>query len=145
MPKAPQEIVDRINNNEDQGFEDVLLPEDMYLAEVIKNKEYEPSGGKEFGGIYIIWKIVQPREHAGVEKLLTLSWSPKAAWKIREFWDALGYDYDSDFDEPVEENERAILEIDQSIIPYGKRKGQISNNIVTVMEATTEAIAALSA
>jgi len=150
---APKEIQDILENEEDVQGNFALLPEDLYLCKLKKATEYEPGKDKEYGGVNLQWEVVQPREFRGKDEdgnqygdlFLRLSWSPKAAWKIREFWDALGYEYDSDFDEPVEQGEQAILSVTQSLVPYGKRKGQMSNNVDEVLEATAEAIAALPA
>lgn len=154
MVQAPQEIVDRLNNDEDKQGDFVLVPEGMYLCRIAKAEEYTPTlGGSGYGGITTQWKVVQPRQYAGTDEegnsygdlFLRLSWSPKAAFKIRQFWDALGYSYDSDFDEPVEQQETAILVVEQSIIPSGKRKGEIGVNVVEILEPTDEAIAQIDA
>lgn len=145
MVKAPQEVIDRINSGEDSEYDNSPVDEGDYLCRAIEAKEYEPAAGKEFGGVNITWEIMQPREFRGRRLWTRLSWSPKAAWKIREFWDAVGYDYDSDFDEAVEQREQAILEVEQAIIPYGKRKGEVGNNVLRVLEATADAVAGLPA
>lgn len=142
---APQETVDACNNpDEERVFEP--LEEGLYLAKPIEVTEYEPTAnGSGFGGVTVKWEVLQPRADKGRWLWQRLSWSPKAAFRIREFWDALGYEYDSDFEEPVEEGETAILEVVQEVIPSGKRKGEIGNTVDKVLEATAEAVAALSA
>lgn len=144
MAKAPDEIINVLNNNEDiQQF--TVVPAGEYLCVLDRCTEYEPAEGKEFGGMRTFWKILQPREFKGEKLMNSLSWSPKAAWKIREFWDALGYEYDSDFDEPVEQQEQAILVVSVGQVNQGKRKGQEQNNVDEVLEATPEAVAEVPA
>lgn len=144
MPKAPQEIVDRLDNNEDvQEF--TLLPEDAYLCYLHEVTEYDQDKDHEYGGVRCFWKVIQPREFKGERVLNTLSWSPKAAWKVRETFDACGYEYNSDLDELVENEERAIVVVTQEIARFGKRKGQTVNKVDEILEATPEAIAALPA
>lgn len=140
---APQETVDAINNDEDQP-DFSPLEEGYYLCEAVEAKEKDigPSG---YGGVGITFKVIQPREYRGRKLWVNLSWSPKAAWKIREFWDALGYEYDSDFEEIVESAEQAILVVEQEIVARGKNKGQVGNKVETVLAATDEAIAGLRA
>lgn len=153
MVSAPKNIINRINNDEDKQGDFVPVPDGMYLCKIKKAEEYQPAAGKEFGGMATQWQVVQPRQFAGQDEdgnqygdlFVRLSWSPKAAFKIREFWDALGYEYDSDFDEPVENEEQAILVVEQAVIPYGKRKGQIGVDVVEILEATPEAVAEIPA
>src|SRR2546429_3932581 len=108
MPRAPQEIVDKLNKGEDQeGFEP--LPEQLYLCTLVEVEEYEAKDANSFDGVILTWQVEQPREFAGEKiRFHRLSYSPRAAFKIREFWDALGYEYDSDFDEAVENQEKGI-------------------------------------
>lgn len=153
MVQAPQEIIDRLNSGEDERGDFVPVPDGLYLCRLTKAEEYQPGAGKEFGGITTQWKVIQPRQYAGTDEdgnsygdlFMRLSWSPKAAFRIRQFWDALGYDYDSDFDEPVELGEQAVLVVSQGVIPTGKRKGQIGVNVDEVLEATAELIAEVPA
>ena len=153
MVSAPKEVQDILENEEDKQGDFVAVPDGMYLCEIVKAEEYEPAANREYGGMNTRWKIVQPRQYAGKDEdgntwgdlWLRLSWSPKAAWKIREFWDALGYEYDSDFDEPVEEKEQAILVVETKPQAQGKRKGQLQANVMEILEATPEAVAEIEA
>jgi hypothetical protein len=153
MVQAPQEVIDAINNGTARG-EFAMVPDGMYLCRIHKVTEYPPTaGGSGFGGVQLQWKIIQPRQYAGTDEdgnsygdlFLRLSWSPKAAFKIEQFWDALGYSYDSDFDEPVEEQEEAVLVVSQGIISSGKRKGEISLNVDEILEPTADLIAKIAA
>jgi hypothetical protein len=139
---APKESVEAAQNSEQQEYE--LLEEGLYLAKAVEAKE-KPIGPSGYGGVSITWEVILPRASRGRKLWSNYSWSPRAAWKIKEFWDALGYEYDSDFEEPVEAEEQAILEVVQEPIGQGKNKGKLTNTVDQVLEANEKAIAALPA
>jgi len=56
-----------------------------------------------------------------------ISLGEKSAWKMRQFFDAMGYTYDSDTDEMIGDVCQAVVV--QREIEQGKRKGQIGNEI----------------
>lgn len=139
MVSAPQEIVDAIKNGDVDQIDRDPVPAGDYLCRVKAAPEYQ---GTEYDGVNVRFEIVQPREFKGKSVFDRLSWSPKAAFKIRDFWDAFGYDCDSDFDELVDDPEAmAVLEVSLKPQKQGKRAGELQNNVEAYIEATPEAIA----
>ncbi len=140
---APKEVIDRINSGEaDERAEREPLDEGDYLCRV-KGVEYrEPKTEDGFGYVRITWEVVRPRAHKGHWLWDNLSFAPRAAWKVKAFWDALGYEYDSDFEElPDDPEAQAVLEVSQRIIEVGKSKGKIGNEVGDVLEPTADALA----
>lgn len=109
------------------------LADGYYLAEIEKislSPNAGPSGYKQW---IIVWRIKAPRSAAKRTQWDRISLSPKAAFKMRELFDALGFDYDSDSDELI--GEKAILELFQEEISSGKRKGEMGNSVAKVIDA----------
>jgi hypothetical protein len=132
--KLPENVTKAIETDEggsDQEFEP--LAEGYYLAEIESIKLSDNVGKSGFHMWVIVWRIKAPKAAAKRTQWDRRSLSPKAAFKMRELFDALGYDYDSDSDELI--GERAILEITQEEITSGNRKGEIGNSVERVLDA----------
>lgn len=118
-------------SREDSEYEP--LEDGYYLAEIEKISLSPTAGKSGYKQWIVIWRIKRPKAHAKRTQWDRMSLSPKAAWKMRELFDALGYDYDSDSDELI--GEQAILELFQEPIASGKRAGEIGNSVAKIIPA----------
>lgn len=134
-----QKAMDESDQREDGEFE--ALPEGFYLCTVDSIKLSPTAGQSGYKQWIIVWKVKSPRASAKRTIWDRRSLSPKAAWKMRELFDALGYDYGSDSDELV--GEPAIVEIDHQPIGSGKRKGEMGENVVALYPADDKEYLAL--
>lgn len=118
----------------DEGREDGEFEplEDGYYRAKIESINLSDKPGKSGYHMWVVvWRIQAPRKWAKRTQWDRLSLSPKAAWKMRELFDALGYEYDSDSDELI--GEEAVLEIFQEEISSGSKKGEIGNSVAQVL------------
>jgi hypothetical protein len=134
LPQEVQKAASEDTPREDGEFE--ALPDGYYRAEIEKIDLSERPGASGFHQWVVVWRIKAPRAFAKRTQWDRLSLSPKAAWKMRELFDALGYEYDSDSDELI--GETAILELFQEEITTGKRKGEMGNSVAAVLEDNEE-------
>jgi hypothetical protein len=134
LPAEVQTAAAEDTPREDGEFEP--LPDGYYRAEIEKIDLSDRPGASGFHQWVVVWRIKAPRAHAKRTQWDRLSLSPKAAWKMRELFDALGYEYDSDSDELI--GETAILELFQEEITSGKRKGEIGNSVSQILEDNEE-------
>lgn len=143
MVSAPQDVIDTINNGEaDDRPDREPLPGGDYLVMVVGVEEYPAKDENTFGGVNVKYEVVQPREYKGRWLWDRLSFSKKAAWKIRDFWDAAEFDYDSDFEEVVDDPDVTfILEVTLEKQKLGKNKGNLVNDVGAILQATAEALA----
>jgi hypothetical protein len=105
-----------------------LLPEGVY---VVKLDEVDSTGQGDAGPYWTwIWKIVSDASGQPTSGTLwdRISLSPKAAFKVKQVFGAMGYTLDSDTDEMVGDECRVI--VDQAEISSGKRRGEMGNNVV---------------
>lgn len=125
MPKLNQDQQKAASEaKDDGGF--VLLPEGRYLGtlaevEVLQGNEYDywnctfrelmDESGKVWPGRQ--WDKV--------------SMSPKSDWKVKQFFEAMGYTLDSDTDEMI--GDKCVLHISQGIQEKGKNAGKMTNNV----------------
>ena len=103
------------------------LDDGYYLAEVESIKLSDKPGPSGYHSWVIVWRILAPRASAKLTVWDRRSLSPKASFKMRDLYDALGYEYDSDSDELI--GEKAVLEIIQEEIEKGPRKGEMGNSV----------------
>jgi hypothetical protein len=133
--KLPNDVRTAIDNDEgsqsDTEFEP--LPEGYYLATVESIKLSDNVGPSGFHQWIVVWRIKAPKAFAKRTQWDRRSLSPKASFKMRELYDGLGFEYDSDSDELI--GESAILEISQAEITSGKRKGEMGNDVERVLDA----------
>ncbi len=127
MPKLPKKTAERVAANESDGF--AALPENIYPAVL---KEVSVKEGPS--GEYWSWEFeVEGGEFDGRKLWVNTSLSEKADWKMKEVFDAFGYSTDSDTDELIGLAVR--LTVTQRVIDRGARKGQIGNNVDTVLSS----------
>lgn len=143
--KAPQDVVDKIESGDVDELPDFEpLPEGDYLCMVVKVEEKE-AGESGYGGVNVRWEVQRPREHKGRLVFDYVSFSPKAAFRVRDFWDALQFDYDSDFEEVVNDSDAlAVVEVGQEIQQKGKNKNKLQNKVTGLYEPTAEALAMIA-
>lgn len=134
MVGIPEELVNRMNSGEVTGFQ--LLPEGYYLAKIVSAEEQPARDSNSHPYVRTRWVIVEPEEHDKEDVLLNLSFAPKAAFRLMQVYDALGYSYDSDFEEMIEEEELAVLYIVQEVSGGGKSRGKLVNSVDEVLEPT---------
>lgn len=103
-----QKAMDEADSNLPDGeFEP--LEEGFYLASVRSIKLSEKAGASGYKQWVVVWQIIAPKKRAKRTVWDRISLSPKAAFKMRELFDSLGFEYDSDSDELV--GEKAIIEV----------------------------------
>lgn len=136
MVGIPKDLQEKIENGETSGY--TVLEEGHYLAQIVEAEEVPARNDKSYPYIKTVWRVLEPEEFEDEKLFLNLSFSPKAAWKLTEVFDALGYSYDSDFEEMIEAEEEAVLYVIQELIDRGKRKGQVGSTVDSVLEPTEE-------
>lgn len=104
-----------------------------YLAKIEKVSLSPKAGPSGFKQVIFVWRIQKPGKWAKRTQWDRISLSPKAAFKMRELFDACGYEYDSNPGELI--GEVAILELEQVEVQSGPKKGEISNDVVKVYDA----------
>lgn len=125
MPKLDeqqQQVTDQA-----EGFR--LLEPGLYAARLQKVEEKPGTEAKqwswEFGAIHDL----DGERHPGRQWVNT-SLSPKAAWKMKEVFDALGYSVDSATEEMI--GEWAVLVIEQHVAEKGRKAGKLVNGVQEV-------------
>lgn len=131
LPQENQTAMAEDTGEGDGEFE--ALDDGYYLAKVEKISMSAEPGASGFHYWTVLWRVQRPKAVAKRTLYDRLSLSPKAAFKMREFFDALGFTYDSDTDELI--GETAVLEVSQSEITSGKRKGEMGNDIEQILDA----------
>jgi hypothetical protein len=141
MPKLPPEAqkAARDYDPDSKPTYDPLEDGD-YLVSVEKVVEYE---GDKYDGVNLWLQVVRPRANSGDRLFERVSYSPKAAFKARQVFDAFGYEPDSDFDELVDDGAEAIAVVSTEVQKVGKNKGKLVNRIDEWLPATPEAVNAL--
>lgn len=131
MPKLPKKTQEAAEQAEDSGGF-AALPEGKYLC-VLDDVQTDGSGP---AGPYWtwVWKIHPDNgEHEGRMLWDVISLSEKAAWKVKQVFEALGYSLDSDTDEMI--GEAAVLVVSQRVIERGKRQGEMGNQVDVYLPA----------
>lgn len=106
------------------------MPEGIYTIQLKAVKATRPDGG---GEAYWATEWTVEADAAGDvafkgRRLFeNISTGEKSAWKMRQFFDAMGYTYDSDTDEMIGDHCQAVVV--QREIERGKRQGQTGNEI----------------
>lgn len=140
MVAVPQEVADALPDVDPDDRPDFeAMPEGHYLVRVKSNtEETGKPGGSGYDMVKLVVEVVKPREFQKRVLFDRLSYSPKALWKLRSFFDAVDYDYDSDIDEIQEEGDEFVVFVSQAAIGSGKKKGEIGNNIDEYLPADDE-------
>lgn len=128
-----QTAMDEANDGFDGDGEFEPFPDGYYLARVESIKMSDRAGESGYKQWVVVWRILQPRKFAKRTQWYRISLSPKAAFKMREFFEALGFAFDSDSKELI--GETAILELFQEEIGSGKRAGEMGNSVEKVHPA----------
>lgn len=130
MPKLDKKTAKAVAETETQSFD--ALPADVYIGRL---DEVEVRDGAK--GPYWSWAFTVVSDKDGEEKFagrklwVNTSLSEKAHFKLKEVFDAFGYETDSDTDELIGESIKMLVE--ETIIEQGARKGQPGNNVVRCM------------
>lgn len=135
IPKLNKQQQKQTENVESSSFGP--LPEGRYRARlakdvVVRDGREAPQWVFEFDSLVNL----ATGETAPGRQWMNVSTSEKAAWKMKEVFDAFGYALDSDTEEMV--GEEVGLVISQRIIPTGKRQGETGNNIDRVFALSDE-------
>lgn len=141
MVAIPKKLADKlpdVDPNDRPDYE--AMPEGHYLVKVIDNQEEEPGPNSKTGEsmLALTMEVVQPREHAGRKVWDRLSYSEKAAWKMRSFFDAADYDYDSDVDEIQEDETEFIVLLTCEVQKQGRNKNKLKNEVGEYLPADDE-------
>lgn len=141
MVAIPKKVADALPDvdPDDRPTYDAM-DEGYYLVKVVANDIEEPGPESKTGEdlLALTMEVVQPREHSGRKLWDRLSFSERAYWKVRSFFDAVDYDYDSDVDEIQEEEEEFVVYVVQEIQKKGKGKGNVRNSVNEYLPADDE-------
>lgn len=127
MPKLPKNIQkEAADANDDGDFK--LLPDGRYkgtLTQVeVKPGEETPSGFDSWNCEFS--KIQDPSGKVYPGRLWdNVSLSPKSRWKVKQFYNAMGYSLDSDTDEMI--GDECVLVVGHEIAKQGKNAGKLRN------------------
>lgn len=129
MAKLPKKVADQVNNAEGGSFE--ALPEGRYLAKLLEVDTTRV--GQTSGNPYWSWEFGELRnldldgKSAPGKQWVNTSLAENAFWKLKEVFNAFGYDADTDTDELI--GQECVLVVTQRTIEAGARKGEIGNNV----------------
>lgn len=125
--------------NAAEGADFSPLPEAIYTATLRKVTVGESSNKNPMW----TWEfeVDEPEEVDGVttkgrKLFVNTALTDNALWKLKEVFNAFGYDADTDTDELI--GEQVKLVVTQREIEKGARKGQIGNNINNVLALDAE-------
>ena len=141
MVAIPKNVSDALPDVDPDSRPDYdAMPEGYYLVKVIENAEEEAGPNSKTGAamLALTLEVVQPREYQGRKVWDRLSYSEKAQWKLRSFFDAVDYDYDSDVDEIQDEQEEFVVQLTEQIQKQGKNKGKLKNEVGEYLPADEE-------
>lgn len=138
MPKLNQALATATNAAVTTSFEP--LPEGVYGVTL---KGVDIKEGQK--GPYWVWEfeIPQGADHAGRRFWLNTSLSEAALWKLNETFAAFGVTPDTDTDELLGKNVKAVVV--QRTIQAGARSGEVTNQIDQVLPSGTGASPAAAA
>lgn len=127
MPKLPQEAQQAAEDSDSRE----PLEESTYVVR-LRNVDGTQSGGS---GPYWRWEfeVAHDEESSNNGRRLwnNTSLSKKAAWKLKESFDAFGVGLDTDTDELC--GELCLASVVQEVIQSGKRMGEIGNQIAKLI------------
>jgi hypothetical protein len=136
MPKLPQETQEAVANDDGERPEYEAI-EGYALVKLVEATEGD-EGESGFAGQTLKFKVLEPREHRGQHVWEYISYAPGAAFKWKQFWDSVGYTYDSDTDEVIDEEDELILNCYPEVQKKGKNKGKMNTAVNEFLEATEE-------
>lgn len=129
MPKLSKKKAKSVSEQEGQEY--AALPVGKVLAKLVDVKVKEGPKGE-----YWSWEfdVVAPSESANRKVWTNTSLAENAEWKLNEMFAAFGEDPDTDTDELI--GEKVCLYLTQYVIPTGKNKDKIGNQVDTAMAAS---------
>lgn len=126
MPKLNPKQQKVVDAAESGGF---LKPTGRYLGTLVKVEEkpgrVAPQWSWRFESL-----VLEDQGPTGGALFVNTSLSDKAAWKMKEVFEALGYSSDSDTDEMI--GEKAVLIVIQEKQTEGQNAGQMVNRVTKV-------------
>lgn len=135
--QAMQASADERPEFENDGeFEE--LPDGFYLAQLEKVVPGTKKGPSGYIQVRLQWRIMAPGKWRKRVHSDFISLAPKAAWRMRELFDATGYTYDSDLEELLQAKEKVIIELVQREQERGDRKGEMVANLEAYYSAEDE-------
>lgn len=128
MPHLPQEVQEQAEAAEGSGF--ALLEPGPYvvrLADIDMTRSGPAGPGWSWEFDVIEMEDGTPPARSGAKLWDYTSMSSKAAWKVKQVFEAFGVPLDIDTDELI--GELAVAVVSQQTQQKGKRQGQLVNNI----------------
>lgn len=130
MPKLPSNIQKAAENSEVQDFS--AIPGGLYRVRVA---EIETDATSAAGNPKWVFKVkveagpndLGDESHKNRTLFEHCALTEEAAWKLKSIFTALGYTMDSDADELI--GDVCLVQVSQTEIASGNRKGQTGNNI----------------
>lgn len=126
LTKAMQKKVGDAPSGDFEALDDGIYPATLMAVNTDKTGKAGPYWQWEF-------RIDGPDEVKGRKAWVNTSLSEAALWKMKEIYDALEFELDSDTDEMC--GTACKLVLTQRVIESGSRKGQMGNNVDRVMAA----------
>jgi hypothetical protein len=133
MPRIPQQNVDQIRNGEAGGGGNRVV-EGYVVARLIEAEEADVKDSG-YAGQDLKFEVVEPREHKGTPVWEYMSYDPRASWKWEQFFDAFGYEPDSDTQELIDDEAEVILDCVLEVQKRGKNKGKERTKIQEYLDA----------
>lgn len=129
MPKLNKKQAQAVEETESTSFE--AMPPKVYPFRLIKVEVSENKGASGYHYWTTEWSC-EHSEYRNRKVWANLSLSPKAAFKMKEFFEAFGVSTDTDTDDLC--GETILLNIGQETQQEGKNKGRIINTVERFME-----------
>lgn len=126
MAGIPQYLQDKMESGEvkNTGGGGGVLDEGHYILKVVGYEEDTKTAGD---GVNLEFEITSVRRRGYVSKYNWMSYSEKAAWKLRQLFEAAGYTFDSEYDELIDDEAEVVAYITQE--PQLKDPTKMQNNI----------------
>lgn len=129
MPRIPKETAEAIANGEVERGGNRKAIEGYVLAKLIEAEETEVKDSG-FAGQDLKYEVVAPKQHQGTWIWDYISYGDSSRWKWMAFFEAFGFEADSDTDEVIAEGEDpenpayAILDCSVEVQIKGKNAGR---------------------
>lgn len=140
MPKLPASTREMLEKGEEpQGAGRGPVDEGFYLCRVVQVDETEVKDSG-YAGVDIRFEIVKPevqgdRKIKGKKIFDYISYGESSGWKMRQLYEALGYTFDSDMQEFVDDEAELVVEVSTYTQTKGKNKNQLRNQVESYLEA----------
>lgn len=133
MPKLNEEVAQKVEQAEDSGF--APLEEGVYILELMEDVEVR-EGPK---GVYWRWtfQIPEGMENSGRRFWVNTSLSDNAFWKLKETFDAFGVPTNTDTEDLVKRQVKAVITI--TTVQKGKREGELTNEVDKLLPLDADA------